>query len=293
MTTQRTRPLTVEHAPDPRHSETVHVSFSTHHVVVSSNSSVLLCQFASNMEPMLRLQPSGIEAGAFAVVDVSGRFRLHEEGSNAEEPLRDLTSMVRELHHRVVRRFIEVRSDLLWIHAGAVSFGGQGIVLVGPSGQGKSTIVEELLDWGCSYLSDEIAPIDPVTASVLPFPVSPWKRAPTQNYLPPERLHELTKVQVHLLPRSVSQAPVPIGRLYFVDHNRPPFPLQLDACSPAAAVVELLKNSFAVDESRSLEIARLGVLTSHIDVAYLKYADAKDAASRIIVDASSNNSGKL
>lgn len=289
MTTPQSRSSTLGYeARRLRYSQAVHVSFAAHHVSVSSNSAVLLSRFASNLEPMLRLQPTGAEAGAFSVNEIDGGFRLQEDGSNALEPLHDLASMVRELHHRVVRRFIEVRPDLLWIHAGAVSFGGRAIVLVGPSGQGKSTIVEALLDWGCSYLSDEIAPIDPITVAVLPFPVSPWKRAASQEYLPPERMHELTKVQVQLVPRSVSQAPVPISHVYFVCHNRPPFSVRLDACSPSVAVVELLKNSFNLDESRVAEIERLCKVTSRVDATHLSYAHAKEAASHIIVASSSD-----
>lgn len=262
---------------------TVQLAFSTHYIKVSSNSDALLARFVPNVESMLSLQPRGIEAGAFCITEAAGRFTLHEEGSSDEESLNDLGSMSRELHHQVIKRFIQVRPDLLWIHAGAVSFAGRAIVLAGPSGEGKSTIVEALLDWGCSYLSDEIAPIDPVDGTVLPFPISPWKRIAIQDYLPAERFHELTKVRVPIQPRSVGQAPAPLAQVYLLRHQRAPFATRLDGCSPAVAVIELMKNSFNMEDSRAVEIERLHKLTSSIDARYLNYVDATEAASRIIL----------
>jgi hypothetical protein len=60
-------------------------------------------------------------------------------------------------------------SGFTFIHAGAVTYRDQGIVLPGVSGAGKSTLVSHLLARGCAYYSDEYAVMD--HAGVLhPFP---------------------------------------------------------------------------------------------------------------------------
>jgi hypothetical protein len=59
--------------------------------------------------------------------------------------------------------------DFLLLHAGAVTRGGAALVLPARPDLGKSTLVLALLRAGFSYLSDELAPIDPVTSRVYPF----------------------------------------------------------------------------------------------------------------------------
>lgn len=56
------------------------------------------------------------------------------------------------------------------IHAGCVALDGRGIVLPGPMGSGKSTLVTALVLEGFRYLSDELAPLDPVTGRLHPYP---------------------------------------------------------------------------------------------------------------------------
>lgn len=64
-----------------------------------------------------------------------------------------------------------VRSHVL-IHAGAVSSSGQGVTLIGGSGQGKSTLVLELVRRGFKFLSDEVAALGRGDGLLHPFPRS-------------------------------------------------------------------------------------------------------------------------
>lgn len=61
-------------------------------------------------------------------------------------------------------------------HAGVVSHKGRWAVIAGPPGAGKSTLVLALVDAGCLFLSDEIAPIHKTTGLVHPFPRTVWVR---------------------------------------------------------------------------------------------------------------------
>ncbi len=69
---------------------------------------------------------------------------------------------------------------LLFVHAGAVSLAGRGMIIVGHSGAGKTSTVAALIRKGAMYLSDEVALLDPAVGTVAPFAlpmtVKPWTR---------------------------------------------------------------------------------------------------------------------
>lgn len=67
-------------------------------------------------------------------------------------------------------RVVELESRSLLIHAGAVSGPGGALIIAGPPGCGKSTLVAALTAEGLSYLSDEVAALDLETHVVSAFP---------------------------------------------------------------------------------------------------------------------------
>lgn len=68
--------------------------------------------------------------------------------------------------------------DFLMIHAGAVvSPGGDGVLLPGEAGSGKTTLTAGLVRAGFGYLSDEGGAIDLVTGRLYPYPRSLSLRA--------------------------------------------------------------------------------------------------------------------
>ena len=69
--------------------------------------------------------------------------------------------------HRAVHD--QVR-DFLLLHAGAVVRDGDAILMPAETASGKSSLTLGLLERGASYLSDDLAALDPVTNRVYPFP---------------------------------------------------------------------------------------------------------------------------
>ena len=67
-------------------------------------------------------------------------------------------------------RVMERCTAYLQLHAATLSFEGQGVVLAGNSGVGKSTLAAGLVSRGWTYLSDEFALIHPATLRLHPFP---------------------------------------------------------------------------------------------------------------------------
>lgn len=64
--------------------------------------------------------------------------------------------------------------DHIAIHAGAVAWNGNAVLLPAPPDSGKTTLTAALTAAGFSYLSDEAALIHPSTGKVVPFPRALW-----------------------------------------------------------------------------------------------------------------------
>jgi hypothetical protein len=62
-----------------------------------------------------------------------------------------------------------IQSHLLF-HAGAVTHGGQAVILAGDSFHGKTTLVMELVRRGSKFLSDETAAVSRASGQAFPFP---------------------------------------------------------------------------------------------------------------------------
>lgn len=66
---------------------------------------------------------------------------------------------------------LRVTGDFVLIHAGAVvTPAGEGVLLPGDPGSGKTTLVAGLVRAGFGYLSDEAGAIDPISRRLFPYP---------------------------------------------------------------------------------------------------------------------------
>jgi hypothetical protein len=74
----------------------------------------------------------------------------------------------------VMERIIGAMDDFFILHAGVVARDGKALILAGPPGVGKTTMVLELLKQRFSFCSDDYGPVHKTTGLVYPFPRSPW-----------------------------------------------------------------------------------------------------------------------
>lgn len=119
---------------------------------------------------------------------------------------------------------VSLLRELHFVHAGAVEMNGRAYVLVGSPGAGKTSMVGTLLRHGASYLSDEVALLDPKDGTVYPFAlpmaVKPWT-AKAIGALPPAQLVESDEDIQYLLPARRVKTSVPLDSLVLLDPSQP------------------------------------------------------------------------
>lgn len=150
-------------------------------------------------------------------------------------------SLQREVQHTVASKAI----DRLFVHAGAVAWGGKAILLPGRSGSGKSMLVREMIRAGAVYLSDEFAVLDD-NGLVHPFarPLSIRTRSGKVTRTAGE-LGALTAV-----------GPLPVDSVIFTNYL-PGTVFEPSELTVGRAVLEIIKHTVAVraHPGRALRIA--------------------------------------
>lgn len=168
-------------------------------------------------------------------------------------------AVVDHLRHVILDRALADTAPLVVLHAAVVTRNGICLLIAGPSGAGKTTLALALIDKGWSYLSDDAAPWDPRSGSILSFPkplnikdATRWERLRTR-WSPPSW---------PAIPKG--GLPVPAAALT---------PTSQDAVRPT----HLVFSKFAPRQPSGLEnlslaqaLARCGELVRHLDPLTLK-----------------------
>lgn len=180
----------------------------------------------------------------------------------------------------------------LMIHAGAVaSPSGEGVLLPGPAGSGKTSLVAGLVRAGFGYLSDEGGAIDPVTRRVYPYPraltlkagsfshfMDVWSRdgqpplAAVERHVPPDLLRPGAVV-----------GPCEVRYVIFPTYRKG-VATELSPITAAAAVVELGRNAINLSLYGGRAVTLLADVVRGARAYQLESGDL-DEAVRAVVDA--------
>jgi len=99
---------------------------------------------------------------------------INQQSINNQQSLQGHPSTVSCALQRIIRTIFAEIEDFMVLHAGVVERNGRAVILAGPPGAGKTTLVLELLKDGYGFFSDDFCPIHKVTRRVHPFPRSVW-----------------------------------------------------------------------------------------------------------------------
>ena len=139
-----------------------------------------------------------------------------------------------------------LRPDLYFVHAAAMALNGRGLLFAGESGIGKSSICWGLCNEGFSYLSDELAPIDPRDGTVIPYPHAICLKAtPVDSYPVPNNalsLHETMHIPVSSIPCEIADSPVTLTCMVFIVGDNVNCGARLEKIDASEAAARLYAN---------------------------------------------------
>jgi len=266
-------------APAVQGQHTRYVTFQGQAVAVSSDAPEVLEGLESTFSAMLA--PSATRpVGQLEVTHYDGQYHVR---GNTEIDLEDgsLADVLRCVRFSVIQLLIQARPDLLWFHAGAATSGDRAILLPGPRGHGKSTLVTALCVRGWTYLSDDIVPMNPIASEVVPFPMTPARREFPGREMPEDWLRVPNKIEVSLVPASICREPMAVGVLVFPSYGIDAV-AALSACSPAQAAVELLQHCWNFPSHREAAVRYVCNLAERLPAFHLSFSDGNRAAELLI-----------
>lgn len=169
----------------------------------------------------------------------------------ALQPVGDAADLLYALEHALTLDLQRRRPDLLFLHAAALVRRGRAYLFAAASGAGKSTLAWSLLHRGWSYLSDELAPVDPASLCVWPYPHALCLKAPPPGDDLPSatlRLGRTMHVPVDALPAAHERARVRLGGVFLLQRaptGEPPRVRALGASEAAARLYVHALNALA------------------------------------------------
>lgn len=190
----------------------------------------------------------------------SGKFQIQRDGQpviSSQDDSDFLFLIEKDMTVELQRR----RPDLFFVHAAVVEYGGRTALIAAPSGTGKSTFAFALLHADFRYLSDELAPVDPLTLKVHPYPHALCLKAqpPAPYQLPDGTLvaERTLHVPPAFLPGDTLMAPQPLSAIFFIHRNTASRDVDLRKLGHAEVAARLYANTLnaLAHPDRGLEIA--------------------------------------
>ena len=152
----------------------------------------------------------------------SQRLTINRDG---REPLvaRDDGEFLFQFEKDMTIQLQKLRPELYFLHGAALEFAGRAVLLIAPSGGGKSTTTWGLLHHGFRYLSDELAPVRLESMEVYPYPHAIcFKREPPKPYLLPKGTIHTSRtmhVPAELLPADIVNEPARMSAILFLQQS--------------------------------------------------------------------------
>lgn len=176
------------------------------------------------------------------------------------------------LESNIRLRVAEAARRRLFVHAGAVGWKGQAIIIPGRSFSGKTTLVAELVRRGATYYSDEYAVLD--------------AQGRVHPYLKPLSIREngtqeQTDYSVEELGGKSGKRPLPVGVVVISDYKEGAFwrPRELSA---GRGALELLAHSISARNQPGVALSTLHKVASAATVLKSKRGEARQVVDSIL-----------
>lgn len=120
-------------------------------------------------------------------------YGYYEDGDAIFET-EDIHELFDNLEWRITTRILQSLGHLVQVHASGLVAGGKALLLVGPSGAGKTSLALSLVMRGWKCLSDEVILVEPMGKKVWPLPRSFHVDAKTLGLFPELTLKDAGRV---------------------------------------------------------------------------------------------------
>jgi hypothetical protein len=261
-------------------TRTRYVGFNGRQVAISSDHPAILAGVdrcfrwmlqapAPAAKPVARLEAGAGGKGFFLHCDLASvqkRFECHS-----------FERILSYVNDEVVLGLMHSRPDLIWLHASVAALDNRALLISAASGCGKSTLVASLCELGWRFLSDDIAPLDPQSGKVFPFPQTPFFRVHPGMEMAPQELRELRKEEAKVRVEQVSREPATVAAIVLPAYAARQ-PDVLAPCSPSSATLELLKNCLNFADHGETAFHRLCELVTTLPTFRVSFASGRGAA---------------
>ncbi len=236
-------------------------------------------------KPYASRQPASL---AYQIVSEpeDASFSLLRNGSVIDRCL-DASQLLFALQQDIVVGIQRLRPELVFVHAAVVEHNGRAFLLAAPSGSGKSTLCWALLHHGFRLMSDELAPADPRTLRIKPFPLAVTLKArpPECCPLPASTLETYRShyIPIDALPCAPATESAPIGAILFVDYASSHFGPAFRKLSAAEATSRLYLNVLNALAHQSMGLDDVIRMTCSVPCWYLASAALEETAKEVAV----------
>jgi len=253
----------------------LHIEFDGQQVTVRTDVAEMRDYLARTYQPML-VKSITSDIGQLEFRRIEGGYSVR--GPSEFDFAGDITALYDYVKQELLVQFIRQRQDLLWLHAAAVERSGQALLVVGPSGQGKSTLSTRLCERGWSFMSDDIAPVRMSSNDVLSFPLAPFRRISSGRRVARLDLGTLQKEMVSIPPHAIRRESATIGEIVFPTY-RPRARPKLTRLASGNAAFELLRSYTNFIDHKHAGVTRASELARAIPAYELVYGGGAAAAA--------------
>jgi hypothetical protein len=182
------------------------------------------------------------------------------------------------LKHEVHFHFIESRSDLFWLHAGAAERNGKALLLSGPSGCGKSTLTTLLCGLGWKLMSDDMAPMRMSSLEVLAYPQSPIRRLDSGIDIEAHGIGTLEREPIEMSETDFRREPAAVGAIVFPSYKRGA-KASIHSLSQGEGALEVIRNCTNFAELKDTGVTFAATLCASVPVYRLAFGGGQKAVS--------------